>query len=52
MVRPHEAPSRTGAPESQRALPCQADPPRQLEERPATACQLFDGSDHPDSDSL
>jgi hypothetical protein len=30
----------------------QVNPPRWSEERPAPARQLFDGSDHPDSDSL
>jgi hypothetical protein len=52
MVRPRAAPSGTGAPESQRSAPCQADPPRRSEERPASARQLYDGSDRPDSDSL
>jgi hypothetical protein len=40
------------APPSRRAPPRQADPPRRSEERPATVRQLFDGSDHPNSDSL
>jgi hypothetical protein len=51
-VCPRVAPSKMGASESQRAAPSQADPPRQSEERPALVRQLFDGSDHPDSDSL
>jgi hypothetical protein len=52
MVRPRVAPSNTGASESQRVAPRQADPPRRSEERPAPVRQLFDGSDRPDSDSL
>jgi hypothetical protein len=51
-VRPRMALSRTGASELQRVAPCQADPPRRSEERPAPVCQLFDGSDRPDLDSL
>jgi hypothetical protein len=43
---------RTGTPESQRSAPCQADPPRRSKERPASAQQLYDDSDRPDSDSL
>jgi hypothetical protein len=46
------APSRTGASEPQRPVPRHADPPRRSEERPVSARQLYDGSDHPDSDSL
>jgi hypothetical protein len=46
------APSGTGASESQRFAPRQVDPPRRSEERPAPARQLYDGSDHPDSDLL
>jgi hypothetical protein len=46
------APSRTGASESQRAVPRQADPLRRSEERPAPVRQLFDGSNRPNSDSL
>jgi hypothetical protein len=45
-------PSSTGASGSQRAAPRQADPLRRSEERPAPVRQLYDGSDHPDSDSL
>jgi hypothetical protein len=52
VVRPRVVPSGTGAPESQRDSPRQADPPRRSEERPAPACQLFDGSDRPNSDFL
>jgi hypothetical protein len=52
MVRPHEVPSGTGASEPQRSTPRQVDPPRRLEERPASARQLYDGSDRPDFDSL
>jgi hypothetical protein len=51
-VRPRVAPRGTGASESQRSTPCQVDPPRRLEERPACARQLYDGSNRPDSDSL
>jgi hypothetical protein len=51
-VRPRVAPSKTGAFESQRAVPRQADPPRRSEVRPAPVRQLFDGFDRPDSDSL
>jgi hypothetical protein len=50
-VRPRVAPSGTGASEPQISAPHQADPPRRSEERPAFARQLYDGSDHPDSDS-
>jgi hypothetical protein len=50
-VRPRVAPSRTGASESQRAAPRQTDPPRRSECQ-APVCQLFDGSDRPNSDSL
>jgi hypothetical protein len=46
-VRPRVAPSGTGASESQRSAPRQANPPRRSEERPASACQLYDGSDRP-----
>jgi hypothetical protein len=52
MVRLRVEPSRTGASRPQSAAPCQADPPRQSEERPAPVCQLYDGFDRPDSDSL
>jgi hypothetical protein len=45
-------PSRTGASESQRAAPRQADPTRRSEECPTPVRQLYDGSDRPDSDSL
>jgi hypothetical protein len=54
-VRPHVAPSWTGASESQRTAPRQANPPpppRRSEERPAPVRQLYDGSDRPDSESL
>jgi hypothetical protein len=51
-VRPRVAPSGTGASKSQRSTPRQADPPRRSEERPVSACQLYDGSDRLDSDSL
>jgi hypothetical protein len=46
------APSGTSASEPQRTAPRQADPPRRSEERPASARQIYDGSDRPDSDSL
>jgi hypothetical protein len=52
MVRPHAMPSGTCASEPQRSMPRQVDPPRRSEERPASARQLYDGSDRPDSDSL
>jgi hypothetical protein len=52
MVRSRAAPSGTGASEPQRPAPRQADPLRRSEERPASARQLYDGSDRPDSDSL
>jgi hypothetical protein len=45
-------PSGTGAFDSQRSAPRQADPPRRSEERSASARQLYEGSDRPDSDSL
>jgi hypothetical protein len=51
-VRPRVAPNGTGASESQRSTPCQANPPRRSEERPVCARQLYDGSDCLDSDSL
>jgi hypothetical protein len=51
-VRPRVVPSGTGAPESQRAPPHQANPPRRSEERLAPVRHLFDSSDRPDSDSL
>jgi hypothetical protein len=47
-----QAPSGSSATESQRTAPRQDDPPRMSEERPASARQLYDGSDRPDSDSL
>jgi hypothetical protein len=46
------APSGTGAPRVAESPPRQADPPRRLEERPTPVRPLFDGSDHPDSNSL
>jgi hypothetical protein len=52
VVRPHAVPSGAGASEPQRPVPRQADPPRRSVERPASARQLYDGSDRPDSDSL
>jgi hypothetical protein len=51
-VRTRMEPSRTGSSRSQRAVPRQADPPRRSAERPAPVCQLYDGSDRPESDSL
>jgi hypothetical protein len=51
-VRPHVAPSGSGATEAQRAPPRQAHPSRRSEERLAPVRQPFDGSDCPDSDSL
>jgi hypothetical protein len=52
VVRPRAVPSGAGAPEPQRSMPRQVDPPRRSEERPTSARQLYDGSDRPDSDSL
>jgi hypothetical protein len=52
VVRSRAVPSGASASESQRSAPRQADPPRRSEERPTSACQLYDGSDRPDSDSL
>jgi hypothetical protein len=52
MVRPRAVPSGAGASELQRSAPRQVNPPRRSEERLASARQLYDGSDHPDSDSL
>jgi hypothetical protein len=46
------APSGTGASEPQRPAPRSANPPRKSEERSASAHQLYDGLDRPDSDSL
>jgi hypothetical protein len=51
-VRPRVASSGPGATGSQSAAPRQAEPPRRSEERPTPARQLYDGSDHPDFDSL
>jgi hypothetical protein len=51
-VRSRAASSGTGASEPQRPAPRQVGPPRRSEERPASARQLYDGSDRPDSDSL
>jgi hypothetical protein len=45
-------PSRIGVTGSQSAAPCEADPSRQSEERPAPARQLYDDSNYPYSDSL
>jgi hypothetical protein len=44
--------SGTGASEPQRPAPRPADPLRRSKERPASARQLYDGSDRPNSDSL
>jgi hypothetical protein len=52
VVRSRAVPSGASASESQRSAPRQADPPRRSEERPTSACLLYDGSDRPDSDSL
>jgi hypothetical protein len=51
-VRSRAVPSGTGAFEPQKPVPRQADPPRRSEEHPASACQLYNSSDCPDSDSL
>jgi hypothetical protein len=51
-TRSRRVPSRTGAPELQRCAPCQTDPLRWSEERSVSVCQLYDGSDRPDSNSL
>jgi hypothetical protein len=52
MVRSRAVPSGTCASEPQRSAPRQANPPRRSEEQPASARQLYHGSDRPDSDSL
>jgi hypothetical protein len=52
ITRSRATPGRTGAPEPRRPTPCQADPPRRSKERPSSACQIYDGSECPDSDSL
>jgi hypothetical protein len=41
-----------GTPEPPRSVPHQIDPPRRSEERSVPVRQLYDGSDHPNSDSL
>jgi hypothetical protein len=51
-IHPRAAHGGTSASEPQRSAPHQDDPPRRSEDRPATAHQLYDGSDRPDSDSL
>jgi hypothetical protein len=48
----HVAPSGTGTSEPQRSASRQADPARRSQERLTSARQLYDGSNHPDSDSL
>jgi hypothetical protein len=52
MVRSHVVRSGTGASEPQRSASREVDPPRRTEEWPASALQLYDGSDRPDFDSL
>jgi hypothetical protein len=52
MTRSRATPGGTGAPELRRPVPRQAGPPRRSEERSSSARQLYDGSEHPDSDSL
>jgi hypothetical protein len=52
MVCPCVAPGLPGAPEARRDPPCRADPPRRTEERTTPTRHIFDGSDHPDADSL
>jgi hypothetical protein len=51
-VRSCTALSETGTPGPLRPVPRQADPPRRSEERSVSVCQLYDGSDRLDSDSL
>jgi hypothetical protein len=52
MTRSCATPGRTGAPETRRPAPRQANPLRRSEERPSSARQIYDGSERPDSDSL
>jgi hypothetical protein len=52
MTRSRATPSGTGATESHRAAPRQADPPRRSKERSLSARQIYDGSERPDSNSL
>jgi hypothetical protein len=52
VVRPRAVPIGTGAPEPQRSAPRQVNPPGRSEEWPTSACQLYECSDRPDTDSL
>jgi hypothetical protein len=52
MTRSRATPSGTGAPESQRSAPRQADPLRRSEETPSSARHIYYGSERPNSDSL
>jgi hypothetical protein len=51
-TRSRTSPSGTGTPEPPISVPRQIDRPRRSEERSVPVRQLYDGSDHPDSDSL
>jgi hypothetical protein len=51
-TRSRTAPKGTGTPEPPRYAPRQIDPPRRSEEHSVPVRQLYDGSDHPDSESL
>jgi hypothetical protein len=51
-AHPRMAPGGSSASESRQDPPRQADLPRRTEERATPHRHLFDGSDHPDSDSL
>jgi hypothetical protein len=52
MVRSRVVPSGQALPRRRDLCPIKPIPPRRSEERPASARQLYDGSDRPDSDSL
>jgi hypothetical protein len=52
MTRSRATPGGTGAPEPRRPAPRQADPLRRSEERPSSARQIYDGSEHPNSNTL
>jgi hypothetical protein len=52
LTRSRTAPNETGTPEPLRSAPRQINPPRRSEERSVPVRQLYDGSDHPDYDSL
>jgi soluble lytic murein transglycosylase-like protein len=52
VTRPCVVPSRRSTPEAWSDPPRRAIPPRRLEEQTTSSRHLFDGSDHPDADSL